>query len=437
MPLGGGNFTSQNKVLPGAYANFIAQPQAQTSGSRGTATLPLAMAWGEKDKIITLQAATWAKNALAVLGYEADAPELLVVRETMKRAQTLKLYRLDGEGIKATATIGGISWTAACAGTRGNALRGAVQPNIDDESAFDVLTYLGTSVVARQTVATAAEIKANAFVTFGAGTLVVEAAKPLQGGTNSTVDGVAYTKYLDLAEAQEFDAIGYTGTDNATKAVFAAFAKRLNDQEGKKLQCVLGNYAADHPAIINVRNGVVLADGTTIPAEEAVAWVTGATAAAQIYQSLTNAVYEGAVNVDQRLKPAEYEAAVTAGQFVFYAEAGQARVVADVNSLVNAEAEDWQHNRVVRTMNAWGNDVARIFGTSYMGQATNNETMRNLLLADLISLGETYAKQNAIEGFETADVEIAQGDSKRDVVITCALRPNDSMEKLYMTVYVQ
>ena len=55
MALGGGTFLVQNKVLPGAYINFISVAQASaTLSDRGIVTIPLAMNWGPESKIFTV-----------------------------------------------------------------------------------------------------------------------------------------------------------------------------------------------------------------------------------------------------------------------------------------------------------------------------------------------------------------------------------------------
>lgn len=87
-------------------------------------------------------------------------------------------------------------------------------------------------------------------------------------------------------------------------------------------------------------------------------------------------------------------------------------------------------------MDGWANDVARIFGESYIGLVTNSDTGRQLFKADLVSLATQYQAIDAISNFESADITIQQGVGKRDVAVACALQPNDSMEKLYMTVTV-
>jgi len=238
---------------------------------------------------------------------------------------------------------------------------------------------------------------------------------------------------------EQFDTLGYPGTDESTKSLYAAFVKRLRDDEGKKIVGVLYQYAGDNIGLINVKNGVILTDGTTVSGDKAVAWVTGATAGAAVNVSLTNHAYEGAVDVDVKYTKSQYEAAIKAGEFVFYGEQGQARVLSDINSLTTfggGVSEDWTSNRIVRVMDGWANDVARIFGESYIGLVTNNDTGRQLFKADLVALANQYQSIQAISGFESTDIEVQAGAGKRDVVVSCALTPDDGMEKLYMTVTV-
>ena len=67
---------------------------------------------------------------------------------------------------------------------------------------------------------------------------------------------------------------------------------------------------------------------------------------------------------------------------------------------------------------------------------TNSDTGRQLFKADLVSLGMQYQALDAISNFKSEDITVQQGAGKRDVSVACALQPNDSMEKLYMTVTV-
>jgi len=442
MPIGGGTFTVQNKILPGAYINFVSLGSVVKMGTRGVAALPLELNWGPENKVFSMYAEDFNKTALTVFGYDPTAADILLVREALKRARTLLTYRVNSGGEKATATVGGMTVTAAYGGTRGNAISVAILTNADNATDVDVVTYLDGMVMDSQTVAKtsgSAGLKANDFVTFGtAAPLETAVVTKLTGGTNGTVNGTAHTNALNAFEVESFNVIGYPGDDDTTKALYATFVKRLRDDEGKKVVGVLYDYKGDNIGLINVRNGIVLNDGTTVPGEKAVAWVAGASAGAEINESLTNTAYDGAVDVDIKYTKSQFEAAIQAGEFVFYADYGTARVLTDINSLTTfgGMTEDWTSNRVIRVLDGWANDVARIFGDSYIGKVTNSDTGRQLFKADLVSLALQYQDIDAISDFVSEDITIAQGTGKRDVAVDSALKPNDSMEKLYMTVVV-
>ena len=56
MPTGGGTFTTQNKILPGAYINFVALGSVPKVGARGVAALPLELDWGPENRVFALEA---------------------------------------------------------------------------------------------------------------------------------------------------------------------------------------------------------------------------------------------------------------------------------------------------------------------------------------------------------------------------------------------
>lgn len=443
MPIGGGTYTVQNKTLPGAYINFVGLGSTAQMGARGVVALPLELNWGPEKQVFAVHAADFNKNALEVFGYDPTAAPLLLVREAMKRAKTLLLYRINSGGTKASKTVGGLPVTARYGGIRGNDLRVEIAVNADDGTKVDVVTYLDTVEVDSQTVASsggAASLIGNRFVTFGSvATLSAAAPTALTGGTNGSANGSSYTDFLNAIEVETFNTIAYPGDEEDIKALFAAFVKRLRYEEGRKVVGVLTKYKGDDIGLINVKNGVILSNGTVVPREQAVAWVAGASAGAEINESLTNATYDGAVDVDVKYTRSQFEAAIQAGEFVFYADNGRARVLTDVNSLTTFGenvSEDWTSNRVVRVMDGWANDVARIFGASYIGLVTNSDTGRQLFKADLVNLALEYQGIDAISDFKSEDITVRQGSGKRDVTVDCALKPNDSMEKLYMTVTV-
>ena len=238
MPIGGGTFTVQNKILPGAYINFVSLGSVVKMGTRGVAALPLELNWGPENKVFSVYAEDFNKNALSVFGYDPTADDILLVKEALKRARTLMIYRVNSGGKKATATVGGVTVTAACGGTRGNAISVAILTNADNATNVDVVTYLDGMVMDTQTVAKtsgSANLKANDFVTFGsASSLTPAVATPLTGGTNGTVNGAAHTAALNAFEVESFNVVGYPGTDEEIKSLYATFVKRLRDDEGRR-----------------------------------------------------------------------------------------------------------------------------------------------------------------------------------------------------------
>ena len=127
MPTGGGIFTIQNKILPGAYINFVALGSVPKVGARGIAALPLELDWGPENQAFALEAAEFNQVAMKVLGYDPMAAELLLIREALKRAKTLLVYRVNSGGQKASVSVGGMTVTATWGGTRGNDLSVAIQ----------------------------------------------------------------------------------------------------------------------------------------------------------------------------------------------------------------------------------------------------------------------------------------------------------------------
>lgn len=77
MALGGGTFLTQNKILPGAYINFISVAQASaTLSDRGIATIPLDMNWGPEGEVVTVELGDFQKDSQKIFGYAYTADEL-------------------------------------------------------------------------------------------------------------------------------------------------------------------------------------------------------------------------------------------------------------------------------------------------------------------------------------------------------------------------
>ena len=73
LHIGGGTFTVQNKILPGAYINFVSLGSVVKMGTRGVAALPLELNWGPENKVFSVYAEDFNKNALSVFGYDRSS----------------------------------------------------------------------------------------------------------------------------------------------------------------------------------------------------------------------------------------------------------------------------------------------------------------------------------------------------------------------------
>ncbi|MGE7056963.1 phage tail sheath N-terminal beta-sandwich domain-containing protein, partial [Paenibacillus glucanolyticus] len=148
--MAGGTWTTPNKVRPGVYTQISSQEQPiGRVGERGIAALGLSLPWGESNKILTIQPGT---NLVEVLGYDITAPQLLAVKEVLKRAGTLLLYRLNS-GVQAAGAVAGLKVTARYGGERGNDIQIVVENAVDDPGKFVVSTLLGGKAVDKQLVA--------------------------------------------------------------------------------------------------------------------------------------------------------------------------------------------------------------------------------------------------------------------------------------------
>lgn len=438
MALGGGTFTTQNKKLPGTYENFVSLTSAGANASdRGYTAMAIELDWGEENKIFTVTAGNFIKNSRDILGYDYTDSKLKGLRDLFKNASVAYLYRLTSGGTKAENTYA----TALYSGTRGNDITIKIAANVDTEGAYDVITYLSGSKVDKvdtQTVLAASELKDNKFVTFKKEAELEETAgMPLTGGTNADVTGEAHQTFLDkIGKYTDVNAIGVVTTDKTINSLYAAHEKRMREEVGVKFQTVVYNYQADYEGVVNVKNKV-LDEGEN--EASMVYWTTGVIAGCAVNASNTNKVYDGEYEVDTDYEPEEMEAAIEAGEFAFYEDKSEVRVLTDINSLVSITAEKgeiFKLNQTIRIIDQIGTDIAVLFNTKYLGVMPNDATGRTSLWNDITEYLKKMQNIRAIEGFSDSDVTVEKGDEKRSVVVTYAITIANTMEKLYMTVTV-
>lgn len=442
MALGGGNFVAQNKKLPGTYINFISASKATSAISdRGVAALAVELDWGADNEIIEMTSGDFNKNTLKTLGYDYANDKLKGLRDLFLNIRKVYLYRLNGGGNKATATIPagqsqtGITATAKYSGTRGNNIRIVVQKNIDDDSKWDVITLLDTKQVDKQTVAASSGLVDNDYVTFTkTGTLAATTGTALTGGTNGTVTGESHQSFLDKLEGYSFNALGCISTESSITSLYVTFTKRLRDEMGIKFQTVLYNNAADYEGIVNVKNRTTESDTGLVY------WVTGVIAGCAINKSNTNKVYDGEFTVEATDTQSELENAIDSGKFTLHKVGDDIRVLKDINSLVTTDAEkgaDFKNNQTIRVIDQLAIDVASIFNTKYIGNIPNNESGRVSLWSDIVAIYNGYLQIQAIENFNADEITVEQGDDKESVVVNGSIQPVNAMTKLYTTIIVE
>jgi hypothetical protein len=434
--LGGGTFTVQNKILNGAYINFVSASKASANlADRGVATMPLELDWGVDGAIFEVTPADFQKNSMKIFGYPFTHEKMKGLRDLFLNIKTLYAYKLTSGGVKASNDYA----TAKYCGVRGNDLKIVVSKNVDEPTKFDVKLYLDSTIVYEQiAVASAAELKANDYVDWKYdGELTATAGISLTGGTNGTVDGTAHQNYLDKIEPYSFNVMGVVVTDDTTKNLYAAFVKRLRDQVGAKFQLVLHNKPADYEGVISVKNNAV--DSASVA--DLVYWVTGAEAGCSVNKTLLNQKYDGEFTVDVDHKQSVLETAMQSGEFMFHNVNGEVRVLADINTFVSGtdekSVEIFGENQCVRVMDQIANDIAVLFYNKYLGKVPNDAAGRISLWNDIVKHHSHLQDIRAIQDFNPDDVTVNQGEAKNSVVVGDAVTITVGMAKLYMTVTVQ
>lgn len=434
-----GTYSSETKIRPGAYTNVKSNSlDVNMSASRGIVVIPLVLDWGKVNEVIEIDSTS---NLKPIFGYDITDSQMLLIRETLKNAKKLLVYRLNS-GLKASKTVDGFTITAKYEGTRGNDITVRILANVDTED-FTVETFLGDSKVDSQNGTKVSDLISNEYVEFsGTEDLTANAGIKLEGGTNQTVSGSNYTTFLEKIEKFKFNVLAITTEDvTSIKAVLKTFVKRLRDS-GKYIQMVISNYDnADYEGIISVKNGVILDDGTVLNASKACAYVAGIMAAADVNKSNTYEVYDGAVNVDTIYTDTEIEEALTKGELVFTTKNDKVIIEQDINTLVTYTAEKNQYfhkNRVVRCIDTLQEEITTLFENYYIGKVNNDEDGRTLFKSAVIKLiNDNYVQKAAIRDFENGDVTVEAGDEIDTIRMKIGIKPVDAIEKLYTVITLQ
>ena len=431
--LGGGTFTAQNKKLPGTYINFASASRASASLSdRGIVAIPLLMDWGAADEVFEVSNEKFVNNSLKIFGYDYSHDKMKGLRDLFKNTKTLYAYRLNGKGTKATNTYA----EAKYPGIRGNDLKIIISKNVDDETKFDVKTVLEFKEMDVQTVKNSSELVANDWVTFKSAELQETASTPLASGTNGTVVTTSeYQAFLNAIESYSFNALGCPVEDAKINELFVTFTKRMRDEVGAKFQTVVYRKPADYEGVISVENEVT----DDVNKASVVYWTTGAQAGCAVNKSLTNTAYDGEFKIKVDYTQSQLADALESGKFIFHNVTGEVRVLEDINTFTSVTDEksiDFSNNQTIRVIDQIANDVAALFNTKYLGKIPNNASGRISLQSDVVAIHRALEDIQAIENFSADDIVVAQGDTKKSVVLTDKITVINAMSQLYMSCVI-
>ena len=434
MANGGGTFLSYNKVIPGAYINFVSAAKATVNVSdRGFAAIAMELDWGVEGDIFKVENGDFQTDTLKLFGYDYTHEKMKPLRDLFMKAQTVYMYRLNGGGVKASNDYA----TAKYSGTRGNDITIIVKANVDEEDKKDVTTMIGEIKVDVQTVTSSSELVSNDYVEFKESELTETAGAKLTGGTNlASVTGTQHQAFLDLLESYSFNVLGCTSTDDIIKKLYVQWTKRMRDEIGVKLQCVVYRVAADYEGAINLQNKVL---DSGAPENALVYWLTGAEASCAVNATLTNTKYDGEYTIDTKFTQSELAAGIKAGQLLFHNNAGEPYVLTDINSLTTItveKGEDFTSNQVIRVLDQIGNDIALLFNKKHLGHTRNIESGREALWKDIVAHHQELERIQALENFDPKAVTVEKGPTKKSVIVNDPVTPVACMEILYMTVVV-
>ncbi|EGT4720704.1 phage tail sheath family protein [Clostridioides difficile 824] len=435
MALGGGTFVTQNKILPGAYINFISAKRATSSLSdRGIVAMPIELDWGINEEVFQVTSDDFEKYSVKYFGYDYTHEKLKGLRDLFKNIRLGYFYKLN-KGVKASCSIA----TAKYSGTRGNDLKVIVTTNIDDNTKFDVVTLLDNKKVDTQIAKVITDLQDNDYITWKKdATLEASAGLVFTGGTNGeAVTGAEYQAFLDKIESYSFNALGCLATTTEIKSLFVEFTKRMRDKVGAKFQTVLYKKSdADYEGVVSVENKI---KDIGLVESSLIYWVTGAIAGCDINKSNTNKKYDGEFDIDVNYTQIQLEEALKSGKFIFHKVGDEVHVLEDINTFVSFtddKNDDFSSNQSVRVLDQIANDIATLFNDKYLGKVPNDKAGRISFWNDVVKHHKELENIRAIEDFKTDDVSVELGNDKKTVIVSDAVKVINAMSKLYMTVSV-
>lgn len=458
--LGGGTWVTQNKVLPGSYINVVGRSIATaTVGSRGIVAIPLTLTDYKAGEVIYITSAEFVSKPYDILGEGVPEASMKALREVFKHATSVYVYNTwygDATKARITITLDGTNPTTGVVITGGTTTitqLGALSVGGATLSAEYTLKING--VVKEWTTNGSEIVPAGAIIelTATAGGALTSGAKSAFegiGGAASVeiIDGKAAVEepevqdIINAFEPHYFNVLAAYTSAAADINTYVTAIKTWRENLGKMCQVVIPKItsvnAPNYEGVIMVAN--TSTDDTDSNGHSLVAWVAGAEAGCEVYESCTNMLYDGELTINNPFTQTELEACINNGEFAFHLVYGRVRVLEDINTLTQTTADktdDFKNNQTIRVTDQSLNDISILWNTKYVGQVPNDDSGRTSLWADLVKYFKNLEILRAIENFDSSLLTVEQGDTKKSVVVNCTITVTNAMSQLYMTIVVQ
>ena len=93
-------------------------------------------------------------------------------------------------------------------------------------------------------------------------------------------------------------------------------------------------------------------------------------------------------------------------------------------------------NQVIRVLDQIAIDTATLFNTRYLGEVPNDQDGRISLWSDIVAHRKELQGIRAIQNFDSEQVTVELGNSKKSVVVNEVVEPTVAMSQLYITTTV-
>lgn len=256
-----------------------------------------------------------------------------------------------------------------------------------------------------------------------------------------------FTTIRDEYEARDFNVFVYPEEVSSTEQDAAKAWTVRNRTEGKHFLLVIGGTATDDQDVtvgnarsvrlkddyvINLINGVILADGTELHSGLYASYIAGLIAGTAINKAITYAELP-VVDVNKRFKNSEIELALTSGSLVLVNDGRKVKIEQGV--VTNSDATKRGKIRAIRARQAVATDIAYTATDNYIGKLDNNEDGQATLISAVKAYLETLEKENVLTNPKVALDPNYQsvGDS---VYLAVSYVETDSMERIFLTINV-